>query len=111
MQSLCEASAKSAWGKTAVESLKSSKRYLKTDFKVHLGMDDQCADHCAVHALSDIQEPAYHTKWDHEHDLHRDRCQILSNVLSGVQEKINRTEINIIMLLEITAEFPVENFS
>ena len=37
----------------------SSKIYLKSDYKAHLGMNDRCADHCVTHALSDSRSVEY----------------------------------------------------
>ena len=31
--------------------LKDAKRYLKNDFKAHIGRGEHCSDHCTVHAL------------------------------------------------------------
>ena len=41
------------WRETVLQELKDSKRYLKTDFKTHVGRDEHCTDHCTVYALSD----------------------------------------------------------
>ena len=47
--------------------LKDGKRYLKNDFKAHIGRDEQCSDHCTVHALSDDNAREFRGECDHQH--------------------------------------------
>ena len=65
----------------------SSKIYLKSDYKVHLGMSDRCADHCVAHALSDSRNVEYCEQCQHgdEHDLIYER---LKNYDSQCQNKL-----------------------
>ena len=68
----------------------SSKIYLKSDYKVHLGMSDRCADHCVAHALSDSRNVEYCEQCQHgdEHDLIYERCQEIRTILEKVESKI-----------------------
>ena len=50
---LVENGAEGHWGETMREKLKEAKRYLKTDYKIHVGRSKNSSDHCTVHALSD----------------------------------------------------------
>ena len=55
--------------------LKLSRRYLKSDYKVHLGREERCGDHCTVYALSDQDIPAFSSGCNHDHDL---GCNLLT---------------------------------
>ena len=55
--------------------LKDGKRYLKNDFKTHVGRDEQCSDHCTVHALSDNNAGEFRGECDHQHNYECERCQ------------------------------------
>lgn len=48
-----EGGATSIWGKEARAILKEAQRYLKTDFKSHVGPEKRCVDHCTGFSLSD----------------------------------------------------------
>lgn len=56
--------------------LKASKRYLKTDYKVHIGRNEQCCDHCSAHALSDAATPELKAECKHEHKHECERCEV-----------------------------------
>ena len=53
IKTLMENGADKHWGQTMREALKDAKRYLKTDFKAHVGRDKNSSDHSTVHAFSD----------------------------------------------------------
>ena len=48
-------------------SLKAAKRYLKTDYKIHVSKESPCADHCSVFALG-TAEPEFHGSCEHQHN-------------------------------------------
>ena len=76
-------------------SLKDGKRYLKNDFKTHIGQGEHCADHCTVHALSDGSVWEFRGECDHQHCYECERCESLEGVLREVaemQDKANMTE-------------------
>ena len=75
--------------------LKHGKRYLKIDFKTHVGRDEQCGDHCIVHALSDINSGEFREEYDHQHSYECERCESLEGVLkelAGMLDKVNIKE-------------------
>ena len=75
--------------------LKDGKRYLKNDFKTHIGRGDHCGDHCTVHALSDRSAWEFRGECDHQHCYECERCESLEGVLQEVaemQDKANVTE-------------------
>ena len=75
--------------------LKDGKRYLKSDFKTHIGRGEHCGDHCTVHALSDLSAWEFRGECDHQHGYECERCESLEGVLREVaemQDKANVTE-------------------
>lgn len=44
------------WAEAKIKALREAKRYLKTDFKVHISRQEDCRDQCTVHALSNPYE-------------------------------------------------------
>ena len=53
VQALEEDGVREGWVEDKIKALKEAKRYLKTDYKLHVSRDEECTDHCIVHALSD----------------------------------------------------------
>ena len=69
--------------------LKDGKRYLKTDYKTHVGKKEQCSDHCTVHALSDEAISEFSGECDHEHQYQCERCEALEKVLEDVGKMLD----------------------
>ena len=44
------------WVNNAEQKIKEATRYLKTEFKSHVGRDETCADNCTAHALGDTSD-------------------------------------------------------
>ncbi|XP_067034580.1 uncharacterized protein [Acropora muricata] len=65
------------WVKTQQERLRESKRYLKSDYKVHISKSASVADHCTSYALSDPNESVYQSPCDHQHNEECDRCEMV----------------------------------
>ncbi|CAC5426378.1 PLCD [Mytilus coruscus] len=55
------------------------KRYIKTDFKPHTSLADQCPDHCIMFALSDPTDPTFQKKCTHSHNMVCDRSYLSSD--------------------------------
>ena len=75
--------------------LKDGKRYLNIDFKTDVGRDEQCGDHCIVHALSDSNAGEFREEYDHQHSYECERCESLEGVLeelAGMLDKVNIKE-------------------
>ena len=71
------------------ERLKSGKRYLKTNYRVHCNPEEAlCPDHCRKFALSDEQDPDFQEKCSHQHTENCNECQNLRNVLDEVEDKV-----------------------
>ena len=62
------------WGQIIEQAMKEAKRYFKTDFKAHVGRDENSSDHCSVHALSNPANPDFRGECQHRHDTLCDRC-------------------------------------
>ena len=75
--------------------LKHGKRYLKTDFKTHVGRDEHCSDHCSVYALSDEKSPEFSEECTHEHDFECERCESLERVLKDVGKLLDEVEVTV----------------
>ena len=94
--SMLEALADQGINVTATQKfLKDAKRYLKNDFKTHIGRREHCSDHCTVHALSDSSAWEFRGECDHEHCYECERCESLEGVLKQVaemQDKADMTE-------------------
>lgn len=73
--------------------LKDGKRYLKNDFKTHIGRDEQCSDHCTVYALSDTNGGEFQGECDHQHSYECERCESLEEVLEEMAEMLNNVNM------------------
>ena len=83
-----EGGASSIWGKEA-------KRYLKTDFKSHVGPEERCVDHCTGFSLSDPHNDAFTQRCDHTHDMSCPSCSQLDEVLCNVMSMINSPKLTL----------------
>ena len=73
--------------------LKDGKRYLKNDFKTHIGRGEQCSDHCTVYALSDTNAGEFRGDCDHQHSYECERCESLEGVLEEMAEMLNNVNM------------------
>ena len=78
------------WRETVLQELKDSKRYLKTDFKIHVGRDE----HCTVYTLSDPNTVNFREVCHHDHDAACERCSSLRSVFTEIEEKLNEVEMS-----------------
>ena len=88
-----ESGASSIWGKEAKTTLKEAKRYLKTDFKSHVGPEERCVDHCTAFSLSDPHNNIFAQHCDHTHDMSCPSCSQLDEVSSNVMSMINSPKL------------------
>jgi hypothetical protein len=79
------------WSKDAINRLNEAKRYLKTDYRLHIKKASRVPDHCIAFALSDPKNLAFKESMAHEHDLRCDRCEALNNVLEDIRNQIDET--------------------
>lgn len=81
-----------SWVKETQESLCQIRQYLKSDFKLHVTLEDHCADNCRTFALSD-SNLEFKTKCSHKHNVTCDRCEMLKNTLLAIQKAVSSTNI------------------
>ena len=81
--------ADSTWAREMSKTLQETKRYLKTDYKSHVGQEERCADHCTNFSLSDPQNEAFRQQCDHIHNELCNYCCKLDEVLSNIMNMIN----------------------
>lgn len=72
-----------------VSRLRAGKRYLSTDFKLHISSETPCADHCSVYALSS-HEAEYRETCPHQHSIGCDQCSDLRDAIMDIQQQGER---------------------
>ena len=89
-----ESGANTKWCDNARKGLKSGKRYLKTEYRVHCrDVANPCPDHCRQHALSD-KYAEFQVDCDHEHSLTCDNCEALKSALSSFSTQVQSPEMS-----------------
>jgi hypothetical protein len=89
-----ERGANTKWCDNARKGLKSGKRHLKTEYRVHCrDVANPCPDHCRQHALSD-KYAEFQVDCDHEHSLTCDNCEALKSVLSSFSTQVQSPEMS-----------------
>ena len=73
-----------------VNSLNHLKDILKGKFSNRLSMEDECADHCITHALSDPLDKNHRQNCTHDHTLQCQDCQLLKDSLKAVETIIHQ---------------------
>lgn len=76
------------WKDTILDRLRAAKRYLKTDYVLHLAQASPIADHCIPYALSADEGP-FTSTCDHPHDSSCDRCINIQEVLTEVKATLS----------------------
>ena len=79
------------WSKEMKANLKNGKRYLKNEYQVHIGGEENCPDHCLYFSLSDPSQPSFSSPCSHNHDAICDRCLNLSNTLGQITKKLSES--------------------
>ncbi|KAL9962183.1 hypothetical protein ACROYT_G031264 [Oculina patagonica] len=79
-----------SWAKEQKEHLKKCKRYLKTDYKVHVSASSNVADHCRVYALNDPKDRDYQSQCSHEHNTSCDNCDDLTKTMDEIEAAIEK---------------------
>ena len=92
---LDESGTTSIWGKESKTILKEAKRYLKTDFKSHVGPEERCLDHCTAYSLSDPHNDTFTQHCDHTHEMSCSSCSHLDEVASYVMRMINSPKLTV----------------
>ncbi|XP_052097915.1 uncharacterized protein LOC127732770 [Mytilus californianus] len=73
------------WKSTVKSRLLNSRLYLKTDYKLHIRREDECAFHCLQYSLSDPKVGALSVGCEHLHQKACDRCLLLGDIVEEVR--------------------------
>ena len=92
LKTLGDLGSEATWVKDAEQKIKEAKRYLKTEFKSHVGREETCADHCTAHALGDTSDSNLQSICQHQHETDCEQCESLETVLKEIESEINRVE-------------------
>ena len=80
MQELEKSGINKQWVENCKKQLRKSKCYLKTEFVAHCGEPtSRCGDHCRKFSLSDVDNPEFQEKCDHQHDVICEDCEALKD--------------------------------
>ncbi|XP_061195035.1 uncharacterized protein LOC133203221 [Saccostrea echinata] len=79
------------WKKEMKEKLFNARLYLKTDYKLHIKREDECAFHCLQYALSDPKSSHLSVSCDHEHNKICSRCNIFGEAATEIRKVIIKT--------------------
>ena len=75
--------------KLAHQGIKEAKRYLKTEFKGHVGREKMCAGHCTTYALNDPSEKKFQRPCDTSHNVECKSCISLEKVMETITAEID----------------------
>ena len=89
-----EQGADPTWVTSVKQKVKDIKRYLKTEYKGHVGKDERCADHCVVHSLSDRSEPRFNDTCKQAHNATCVQCASFDELIEEITNKINETPMS-----------------
>ena len=93
LKTLGDHGSEATWVNDAEQKIKEAKRYLKTEFKSHVGREETCADHCTTHALGDTSDSNLQSICQHKHETDCEQCESLETVLKEIESQINRVEM------------------
>ena len=90
VQARGEDGAGESWTEFKIKALKEAKRYLKTDYKLHISRDEECTDHHTVHGLIDPSDGSADLlrECNHNHETNCERCDALENVITEVLQEL-----------------------
>jgi len=77
-----------SWYEQCKQQMKNGKRYLKSDFKLHVSDEERSADHCIAFALSDTGDSSFRKPCSHRHGIICDSCQDIVAVIQEISQKI-----------------------
>ncbi|KAK3731369.1 hypothetical protein QZH41_019552, partial [Actinostola sp. cb2023] len=82
------------WVTKTLDVLKTSKLYLKGDYKVHVTDYSHIAEHCLAFSLSDSNDVDYNQQCDHHHDAICERCQALAYTLMDIEKVVSESTLS-----------------
>ena len=94
VKTLGDHGSEATWLKSLEQTIKVAKRYLKTEFKSHVGREETCGDHCSTHALKDRSDINLQGTCHLEHIVSCEKCESLETVFKETEHEINRVEMS-----------------
>lgn len=80
------------WCSDVGRRLRDSKKYLKTDYRVHCkASESTCADHCRKYALSDEKDASFRQRCTHQHSTICEDCQSLKTTINDIEHALKGT--------------------
>ncbi|XP_071180114.1 uncharacterized protein [Mytilus edulis] len=70
-----------------------TKKYLKSDYKIHIKEESNVADHCRKFALSDAKNVEYQDECTHIHDHICQDCEQINELLEGLKNLLAETDL------------------
>ena len=95
VNTLVSSGALADWGKNTKLSLKKDKRYLKSDFKTHVSLEDPCPDHCIIYALNDNTSRFFSGSCNHAHDLECPSCCQIKDDINKIKDMALNPEVSL----------------
>ena len=92
------------WAEITVQKLNSAKVHLKSHYLVHCNEESPCPDHCRCFALSDLSDKLLQESCDHEHLLFGERCEDLKQVISDIEDTIQKNSNDLLYDLKRAKE-------
>ena len=80
-------------------------KYLKVDFKTHIGKEHGSPDHCTTHALGVPEDPQLQGECELEHDVECSRCSSLKVVLMKIEQATSNADMPADQHLRLRHEF------
>ena len=77
--------------------LKARKRYVSTDYKLHIATETPCADHCSMYAHSS-NEAEYCGTCSHQQNINCDCCSDLRNAVLDIQVAVSELQLRYCLL-------------
>ncbi|CAL4193146.1 unnamed protein product, partial [Meganyctiphanes norvegica] len=74
------------WRHATEGILIANKLYLKRDYKAHIELESQVADHCIGHALSCPREVRHQAFCNHQHNLPCHACEELKKCMQNIDD-------------------------
>ena len=95
VKTLVDNGASTDWATKTKSKLKTGKRYLKNDYKVHIQRTDICGDHCIQYSLSDATNEHYKVQYDHISSMKCDRCENIRQTIEEIAKMIQSKDVRL----------------
>ncbi|XP_078349911.1 uncharacterized protein LOC144634762 isoform X2 [Oculina patagonica] len=93
VQKMASLGASLQWVDDVKQRLRTAKRYLKADYKLHVLEESPCADHCIRFALSSSADAQFKSACDHDHPMQCDRCLDCKKVTNDIIAELESEDI------------------